>query len=302
MSLYDYCNGDPVNGIDPDGRFGKGVASGWSGNIGAGDPNSSAFSAGLIFGGSASGGVEGLGTGVQNVSGYTSYQQHLAMFDGDSYMAANAAWNPAYMAMRGSIEAAGGMGLSPSNLGQDLSAGQRVWSGVEGTLGAVGTVGVSVGVTSVGSASISAFRSGMADGLGSAAQASLPKGPGIVEVPQNFTPIAAERETIVVGEGMDRVQAFADEMAQQGIKVRTYSAQNMNRSINPNVYGSAKSLDANWHWADYWARGKGADVIDIGLQPGRTTPSPYYNMEWQNLYRWEKNGEISPVMRIDPGY
>ena len=26
MSLYDYCNGDPVNGLDPDGRFGKGVA------------------------------------------------------------------------------------------------------------------------------------------------------------------------------------------------------------------------------------------------------------------------------------
>jgi hypothetical protein len=23
MSLYDYCNGDPVNGLDPDGRLGK---------------------------------------------------------------------------------------------------------------------------------------------------------------------------------------------------------------------------------------------------------------------------------------
>jgi len=26
MSLYDYCNGDPVNGLDPDGRFGKGAS------------------------------------------------------------------------------------------------------------------------------------------------------------------------------------------------------------------------------------------------------------------------------------
>ena len=27
MDLYSYCNGDPVNNLDPDGRFGKGAAS-----------------------------------------------------------------------------------------------------------------------------------------------------------------------------------------------------------------------------------------------------------------------------------
>jgi hypothetical protein len=142
LSLYDYCDNDPLNVFDPDGRFGKGVSSGWSGSISANAPNSSAFSAGMIFGGGTRGGVEGLGIGVQNVSGYTSYQSNLSMFDGDRYAASNAAWNPAYMAMRGFTEAGGGTGMQPHNLGQSLSTGQRVWSGVEGGLGTVGTVGV----------------------------------------------------------------------------------------------------------------------------------------------------------------
>lgn len=60
LSLYDYANGDPVNFIDADGRLGKGVASGWNGNIGAGSPDSLAFSAGLMFGGAASGAAEGV--------------------------------------------------------------------------------------------------------------------------------------------------------------------------------------------------------------------------------------------------
>ena len=67
------------------------------------------------------GGVSGLGQRVQNVSGYTSYQSHLTMFDGDRYSDANAARNPAYMAIRGFTEAGGGMGLQPHNLGQSLS-------------------------------------------------------------------------------------------------------------------------------------------------------------------------------------
>jgi RHS repeat-associated protein len=149
LSLYDYCDNDPLNVFDPDGRFGKGVSSGWSGSIAANAPNSSAFTTGMMFGGGARGGVEGFGIGVQNVSGYTSYQSHLTMFEGDRYAATNAAWNPAYMGMRGFTEAGGGTGMQPHNLGQSLSTGQRVWSGVEGGLGAVGTVGVGAGVARV---------------------------------------------------------------------------------------------------------------------------------------------------------
>jgi hypothetical protein len=51
--------------------------------------------------------------------------------------------------MRGFTEAGGGTGMQPHNLGQTLSTGQRVWSGVEGGLGAVGTVGVGAGVARV---------------------------------------------------------------------------------------------------------------------------------------------------------
>jgi hypothetical protein len=51
--------------------------------------------------------------------------------------------------LRGFTEAGGGTGMQPHNLGQTLSTGQRVWSGVEGGLGAVGTVGVGAGVARV---------------------------------------------------------------------------------------------------------------------------------------------------------
>ena len=66
MSLYDYCNGDPVNGLDPDGRFGKGATSGWSGSIAANSPSSSAFYAGSMFGAGANGGLSGLAQGAKN--------------------------------------------------------------------------------------------------------------------------------------------------------------------------------------------------------------------------------------------
>jgi RHS repeat-associated protein len=36
MSLYDYANGDPVNGLDPDGRFGKMVGNGTKTDLGYG--------------------------------------------------------------------------------------------------------------------------------------------------------------------------------------------------------------------------------------------------------------------------
>ena len=59
MSLYDYCNGDPVNGLDPDGRCKQGYSAGWSNGDGsfAGtyDPSQSSsevgYGAGWLVGG-----------------------------------------------------------------------------------------------------------------------------------------------------------------------------------------------------------------------------------------------------------
>jgi hypothetical protein len=73
MDLYSYCNGDPVNGYDPDGRFGKGVGSGWNGSISSTDPSSTAFYAGNLLGGIWSGEA----TGVQNGLGGTVHSLTL---------------------------------------------------------------------------------------------------------------------------------------------------------------------------------------------------------------------------------
>jgi hypothetical protein len=110
------------------------------------------------------------------------------------------------------------------------------------------------------------------------------------------------KEILIVGEGMNRVDAFANLMKSQGYNVRTYGAANMNRPINPNLYGSKKSLDANWHWIEYHARKKQLPVYDIGRQPGRTTPSPYYDLEERSLLQWELLGDIAPINRINPGF
>ena len=65
MDLYSYCNGDPVNGYDPDGRLQTGFNSGLNGNISANAPTSSAFYFGNLIGG----GVSGAASGAQNGAG-----------------------------------------------------------------------------------------------------------------------------------------------------------------------------------------------------------------------------------------
>ena len=63
MSLYDYCGGDPVNGLDPDGRFGKGIASGYQGHVGSDSPDSGSFNAGMMVAGLFSGVTQGVNEG-----------------------------------------------------------------------------------------------------------------------------------------------------------------------------------------------------------------------------------------------
>jgi RHS repeat-associated protein len=47
MDLYSYCNGDPINGFDADGRFKSGYSSGRNGTISGDAPNSLGFFLGL---------------------------------------------------------------------------------------------------------------------------------------------------------------------------------------------------------------------------------------------------------------
>ncbi|MBM3610442.1 MAG: RHS repeat-associated core domain-containing protein, partial [Alphaproteobacteria bacterium] len=52
LGLYDYCNGDPVNGLDPDGRCVEGASAGWANGNGqfAGTYDSSQASSQLAYG------------------------------------------------------------------------------------------------------------------------------------------------------------------------------------------------------------------------------------------------------------
>jgi RHS repeat-associated protein len=66
LSLYDYAGNDPVNGMDPDGRLGKGV---WGGLTSGTSPfgSSGAFDAGYGLGSVYGGYLSGLATGTANI-------------------------------------------------------------------------------------------------------------------------------------------------------------------------------------------------------------------------------------------
>jgi RHS repeat-associated protein len=141
MDLYSYCNGDPVNQYDADGRFGVGALTGQSYN--------SASSLGAIFGGSTL-----ITQSTQMASSLVqSYQGNLQMFDGNQYNAINATVNPAYTAIAKYNEATDGIGYSYNNLGNSLSTGDRVFSGVQSAVAAVSTVGAGFGGAGLATAS-----------------------------------------------------------------------------------------------------------------------------------------------------
>ena len=141
MDLYSYCDGDPVNQYDADGRFGVGALTGQSYN--------SASSLGAIFGGSTL-----ITQSTQMASSLVqSYQGNLQMFDGNQYNAINATVNPAYTAIAKYNEATDGIGYSYNNLGNSLSTGDRVFSGVQSAVAAVSTVGAGFGGAGLATAS-----------------------------------------------------------------------------------------------------------------------------------------------------
>ena len=202
MSLYDYCNGDPVNGLDPDGRFGKGAIDGMEGNISSGDPNSGAFNLGFDVGnalGSTATGVNTLGdemTGVAEYQGLkANYNSNYAYF-GNSYDATVATLDPAYQAEAGFYEAGSGTGIQAGDSGETLSGWQRTGSGFEGVAGTVGTVGLAFGgaglTSAVGSsllADTAAEGVSVASGAGESASSTLVRNIGPNE---SFDDIAHE--------------------------------------------------------------------------------------------------------------
>jgi RHS repeat-associated protein len=177
MDLYSYCNGDPVNGLDPDGRFGKGAIDGMDGNIASGDPNSGAFNFGFDVGnaiGSLSAGSQSFGNEMVapvNPQTYINlYQQDQVNYNyfGNSTDAAIATLDPAYSAEAGFYEAGSGTGIQAGDSGETLSGWQRAGSAFEGVQGAVGTVGLAYGAVGLGSAGINYFGSSAAEEEGAA--------------------------------------------------------------------------------------------------------------------------------------
>jgi RHS repeat-associated protein len=181
-----------------------------------------------------------------------------------------------------------------AQLNRAYAAMDRAYAGMDGIMGRLGTA--------IAKGDTAAFR-GEAAALAKAELAAEEAAAAVEEGEiATGTRSAVNRGIVVVGENMKRVQEIARRLESPGVRVHIYRARNMTRASNPNSYGSAKSLDADWHWLDYWAREKQIDVIDIGLEPGRIIASPYYAMESRNLVLWEVAGKIRSVIRIDPGF
>ncbi len=233
LSLYDYCDNDPLNVFDPDGRWGKEVYNG-------GYTSLSYRAAAQSFNQLADYGMNnniqslamlggGLSTLSHSVADMTSpkafvdgtkasYQGNLALQNGSHLGALNATLNPAYHAMAGFYEAGTGEGISPSNLGEKLNGWERGGSFLQGVGGTTGTVTAGLGTVSLlrsGTSYLSAARTtaGAADDV--ARMPALPLG----EAPYQLklfpdeaysrtghygnTPTAAQRASVPAGMEFD---------------------------------------------------------------------------------------------------
>jgi hypothetical protein len=153
-----YCNGDPVNGFDPDGRFGSKFSANMEQGYGMDQSASMAFT-GTLQDAAVSTGSPFLSysAGLLNAASLTagqisspqvtlpqSFQANYQAY-GDSWTALNATINPAFHAEEGAVELYTGMGISPDNMGQTLSFNGRANGLVKMYTGGVGTVGVAMG-------------------------------------------------------------------------------------------------------------------------------------------------------------
>gem|GEM_PF-4642059 len=106
--------------------------------------------------------------------------------------------------------------------------------------------------------------------------------------------IPKDKPIVVIGESMGRVNSVAEQLKQAGFDVKTYNPKNF-RSSPGNL--NRLDVEANRSWIRYWTQEKGATVIDIGIDPNRTTRSPFYGVEYRNIYQ---NWNYPNVIKYNP--
>jgi RHS repeat-associated protein len=121
----------------------------------------------------------------------------------------------------------------------------------------------------------------------------VPSDPEVAEAIANGRPI------VVVGRGMGRVNPVAEAIRAAGGNVKTYEPENF-RSSPGNV--DRRDVEANREWLRYWAKDRGALIIDIGHDPARPGDTgPFYGVERRSLYgNWAGSGVT--VVQHDPGF
>ena len=129
----------------------------------------------------------------------------------------------------------------------------------------------------------------VAGGVLDGASATAVDSDGLANLTSN---LSKDHPVVVVGESMARVEKTAERLRSIGYGVKTYNPRSFT-GLN------RKTIEANRSWLSYWVKEKGANVIDIGRQPGRETRSPFYLMETRSLYR---NWKYKNVFKFNPGY
>ena len=68
------------------------------------------------------------------------------------------------------------------------------------------------------------------------------------------------------------------------------------------VLADPRDVNANRQWLRYWAKDRGALVVDIGHDPGRPGDTgPFYGVERRSLYNNWTDGDVT-VVQHDPGF
>jgi hypothetical protein len=191
-----------------------------------------------------------------------SWETNYAYF-GNGYDATVATLDPAYKAEAGFVEAYSGLGIQSYNSGQTLSFDQRAYSTFEGVQGTVGTVGIGLGVSSIGSA--------FAGSSATDTSLNFTNGNGFENLEGYSNPVAPSSQApVVIGENMaGRVQPFADQIGGETYVPGPYN----------NVTDALQQQQA-------WIQGvanQGRVIIDIGPDLARPNFSIYYDLETTTL-------------------